>query len=650
MKRKSRQVKEKIIMILLTICIMLWCAPKQDAMAQDPTDGQEETETLDVRKPTGLEELQVEIFEEEDFDGIEPADGEEDIDTYVIYSSDAADYWKSMGTDYIYSQLSAQEQKVWDTLETYCIRYAESDEDCNMIYPNVYLMDVSSEEATNFVHVFYYSHPQYFFLSNSIGLSSSGNQIRPILYIDEAFRDGVTRKAAVAEFKAKIDSWASEIRACDTDVAKEKKAIEILADNTIYSDESPLNQSAYSLVCEGKTVCAGYCATFAIVMNMAGVETQVITGNANGGHGWNTIKVHGVWYVVDPTWADQNDEQKPGYFYGIAYKYFNRSDATISADRTRYPMWEKYYKPANYDSGTSSLSYVDPYFTEGNYKYFTVNNNTNLAVLYALPIEALNGAAISAAPETILHESKTYNKYMLAQVWEEPKVTLCVGSDYDCSELLSEQKDAASWLTEDTTVATVNNGVVTAKASGTTKIIATVGTSQFSFEITVRNHDFAQPTFEWAEDGSSCKATRVCTYDEAHKESKDCTIRSIVLRQATCCAKGVTRYTANAYDINNRKDITDIEIDKNYHAGSTTKKNEKRPTCTEEGYTGDTYCSSCNEKISSGTSIPAIGHYMIREVSKKVEATCIAAGKEAVMGCARCEYTEGGATIEKKAH
>ncbi len=645
MKRKRSEVSKKIVIILLTVCIMLWCAPKDYVFAQDYTDGQEETDELDVRKPTGLEELQVEIIDEEELDDEEVGDGEEDIDTYVIYSSDAADYWKSMGNDYIYSQLSAQEQKVWDTLETYCIRYAESDEDCNKIYPNVYLTDVSSEEASNFVRVFYYSHPQYFFLSNSIGLSSSGNQIRPALYIDEAFRDGASRQAAVTEFKAKIDSWVSEIRACDTVVAKEKKAIEILADNTIYSDESPLNQSAYSLVCEGKTVCAGYCATFAIVMNMAGVETQVITGDANGGHGWNTVKVHDVWYVVDPTWADQNNEKKTGYFYGIAYRYFNRADATISENRTRDVMWEQYYKPANYDSGTDSLSYVDPYFTEGNYKYFTVNNNTNLAVLYALPIEALNGVTISAAPETVLHASKTYNKYVPVPEWKEPKVTMCVGCDYDCSDSLSDPSAAVSWTTENADVATVNNGVVTAKASGTTKIIATVGTSQFSFEITVRNHNFAKPTFDWAEDKSSCKATRVCSYDETHKETADCVVRSQVYREATCCTQGVTRYTATAFDTSDTKDITNIEINKNVHVGSTKKMNVKQPTCTEKGYTGDTYCSACNGVLLAGTPIDALGHNMTKVVSQKKEATCIAPGKEAVRGCTRCDYKEGGEEI-----
>ena len=40
----------------------------------------------------------------------------------------------------------------------------------------------------------------------------------------------------------------------------------------------------------------------------------------------------------------------------------------------------------------------------------------------------------------------------------------------------------------------------------------------------------------------------------------------------------------------------------------TEIRNAKDATCTEAGYTGDTYCKSCGEKISSGNTIPATGH------------------------------------------
>lgn len=40
----------------------------------------------------------------------------------------------------------------------------------------------------------------------------------------------------------------------------------------------------------------------------------------------------------------------------------------------------------------------------------------------------------------------------------------------------------------------------------------------------------------------------------------------------------------------------------------TAIKDIKTPTCTETGYTGDTWCLDCNTKIQDGTTIPALGH------------------------------------------
>lgn len=41
---------------------------------------------------------------------------------------------------------------------------------------------------------------------------------------------------------------------------------------------------------------------------------------------------------------------------------------------------------------------------------------------------------------------------------------------------------------------------------------------------------------------------------------------------------------------------------------SRTTKNATAATCTAAGYSGDVYCSSCNVKLSSGTTVPATGH------------------------------------------
>ena len=41
---------------------------------------------------------------------------------------------------------------------------------------------------------------------------------------------------------------------------------------------------------------------------------------------------------------------------------------------------------------------------------------------------------------------------------------------------------------------------------------------------------------------------------------------------------------------------------------NTSKVNEKDPTCTQDGYTGDTVCDKCGEVVEEGSVIEATGH------------------------------------------
>ena len=50
------------------------------------------------------------------------------------------------------------------------------------------------------------------------------------------------------------------------------------------------------------------------------------------------------------------------------------------------------------------------------------------------------------------------------------------------------------------------------------------------------------------------------------------------------------------------------QTDPNNHDGGTEVKDAKAATCTEKGYTGDTYCVGCGVKLSDGTEIPALDH------------------------------------------
>lgn len=66
------------------------------------------------------------------------------------------------------------------------------------------------------------------------------------------------------------------------------------------------------------------------------------------------------------------------------------------------------------------------------------------------------------------------------------------------------------------------------------------------------------------------------------------------------------------------------------------------PTCTEAGYTGNTYCKSCGETISAGQPIPKLGHNYQKHESEKNGVHTI------TNTCTRCGHTTRSSYNENK--
>ncbi len=80
---------------------------------------------------------------------------------------------------------------------------------------------------------------------------------------------------------------------------------------------------------------------------------------------------------------------------------------------------------------------------------------------------------------------------------------------------------------------------------------------------------------------------------------------------ATCKDKAVCDYCGKPYG----------EVNKTNHTGGTEIRNSKAATCTEDGYTGDTYCKGCGTKLSDGRTVTKNGHDYESKVTKEPTTT-----------------------------
>ncbi len=88
------------------------------------------------------------------------------------------------------------------------------------------------------------------------------------------------------------------------------------------------------------------------------------------------------------------------------------------------------------------------------------------------------------------------------------------------------------------------------------------------------------------------------------------------------------------------------EVDPNNHVNTITI-NEKKATCTEEGYTGDTWCNDCKKVVKQGETIPKTGHKWDKgQVTTK--PTCTEPGVKTYT-CTVCKTTKTE-TIDATGH
>ena len=178
-------------------------------------------------------------------------------------------------------------------------------------------------------------------------------------------------------------------------------------------------------------------------------------------------------------------------------------------------------------------------------------------------------------------------------------------------------------------------------------------------------HDWQTPTYVWADDGSTCTATKVCSRNTSHQITKTLTwaedggITGEVTTPATCTVMGKTTYTANfstddGFTVQT-KTIQDVPVIAHTPADAV-EENRVPATCSAAGsYDMVVYCSVCGTELSRETTvIPVIDHTPDDAViENNVEPTCTTAGSyDSVVYCSVCgaEISRETVTVPASGH
>lgn len=306
--------------------------------------------------------------------------------------ADDANFWNSLSTRYYYERLNADQQALYNSLSNKCysiLNGSETDPDLKIDVSN---LDLSPREISDILVFFESDNPQYYFMIPSFSYYKNrltGKVVAITNYMYDEFADGSYRSSTTNSLKNTINSWTSAIAqkaASAYDVDIETAAADYLCSKTVYDLNAQFDQSPVSAMLNGRTVCAGYSRTFALLMNYFNINTVCV---ASENHMWNVINLHGYWYCLDLTNDDRGS--RAGHdIYNVTYANMSR----LSSDYTSITDLQRRLMPStDYQNGLLIKQAGGAYFNYGGNTYFVIDIDSALCKKIAG-----NGENVSSIP------------------------------------------------------------------------------------------------------------------------------------------------------------------------------------------------------------------------------------------------------------
>ncbi|MGN0376716.1 MAG: transglutaminase domain-containing protein [Suilimivivens sp.] len=215
--------------------------------------------------------------------------------------------------------------------------YAMLDEKGKHVYRQIYananelysvfapVEGVTAEELKNIFASVFNDHPELFWMKTAY----TGKYVRSgqCVEIDLEFnRTAQNLEDAKAYFNENADQILTGAQNLASDYEKEKFVHDALIDKISYDPGAEMNQSAYSALVNGQTICAGYARAFQYLLQQLKIPCYYCTGYAGESHAWNIVALDDGYYNVDAAWDDTGSG---------THDYFNKTDADYASNHIR---------------------------------------------------------------------------------------------------------------------------------------------------------------------------------------------------------------------------------------------------------------------------------------------------------------------------
>ncbi len=200
--------------------------------------------------------------------------------------------------------------------------YANAMEQKSSFAPVVF---VNTNQLKNVFEAVYNDHPELFWLET--GYSCKYLRDNQCIEICLQYNQTVNNlEEAKINFEKNAEQIISGAKSLSGALDKEKYVHDQLTRKMIYNAGAQMNQSAYSALVGGESVCAGYARAFQYLMQQLDIPCYYCNGYSGEDHAWNIIKLDNAYYNVDVTWDDT---------IPATYDFFNKTDEEFSKTHIR---------------------------------------------------------------------------------------------------------------------------------------------------------------------------------------------------------------------------------------------------------------------------------------------------------------------------